>query len=120
MTRFEERVRWAVEMSKMSYSHLGKEANVHPAQIGKFMRGEISLTTESVGKILDALGCNLGPPLNRFEPKRTGRPPKQLGMHSSTPVPETQGSTSWKNKASPTSESAAILGGATRTRDEEV
>jgi hypothetical protein len=74
MTQFEERLRWAIEMSKVSYSHLGRLTSVHPNQISRFMRGEITLNGGSIGRIIDILGCKLGPPMNRIEPPKNGRP----------------------------------------------
>jgi len=78
LTRFEVQVKNAIEFSGISYKQLGKESAVHPAMISKFMKGERGLTVESVGKILDALGCMLTPPSNRFAPKPTGRPKKVI------------------------------------------
>jgi hypothetical protein len=50
--------------------------------IGKFMRGERGLTLESVGKILDTLGCVLTVGKNRFASRPVGRPKKVV------PAPE--------------------------------
>lgn len=74
MTMFEQAVRSAVQASGITYSQLAKEANVDPSQVGKFMAGKRGLTTESVGRILDALGCTLTAPINRYAPKPVGRP----------------------------------------------
>jgi hypothetical protein len=41
------------------------------------MRGEITLNGSSIGRIVDALGCKLGPPMNVIEMRKVGRPPKE-------------------------------------------
>ncbi len=85
MTLFEMQVRAAITFSGISYKQLGKESGVHPAMIGKFMRGERGLTLESVGKILDTLGCVLTVGKNRFAPRPIGRPRKVISAPE--PVP---------------------------------
>ena len=76
MTMFEQAVRAAIQASGITYSQLAKEANVDPSQVGKFMAGKRGLTTETVGRILDTLGCTLTAPINRYAPKPVGRPRK--------------------------------------------
>jgi transcriptional regulator with XRE-family HTH domain len=78
MTMFEQAVKAAIEASGVTYSQLAKEANVDPSQVGKFMAGKRGLTTETVGRILDALGCTLTAPINRYAPKPVGRPRKYV------------------------------------------
>lgn len=77
-TNFENQVRAAIEGSGLSYSRLAKEAKVDASQVGKFMAGKRGLNSETLGKILDTLGCTLGPPINRFAPKPMGRPRKYV------------------------------------------
>lgn len=78
MTMFEQAVRAAIQASGITYSQLAKEANVDPSQVGKFMSGKRGLTTETVGRILDTLGCTLTAPINRYAPKPVGRPRKYV------------------------------------------
>ena len=78
MTMFEQAVRAAIQASGITYSQLAKEANVDPSQVGKFMAGKRGLTTETVGRILDTLGCTLTAPINRYAPKPVGRPRKYV------------------------------------------
>jgi hypothetical protein len=78
MTTFEMQVRAAITLCGISYKQLGKQSGVHPAMIGKFMRGERGLTVQSLGKILDSLGCVLIVGNNSFasRPRPVGRPKK--------------------------------------------
>ena len=76
MTSFEQQVRGAIEVSGIAYSQLAKEANVDAGAVSRFMSGKRGLTSDTLGRILDTLGCTLGPPINRFAPKRVGRPRK--------------------------------------------
>ena len=77
---FEHIVRSYIELSGASYRDLGEAAGVHPSQISKFMKGERGLSSLSIGRIVDALGCQLLPPSRKFQPPTVGRP-------KSTPAP---------------------------------
>jgi hypothetical protein len=44
------------------------------------MKGEIGLSGSSIGRILDVLGCKLGPPMNKIEKPKNGRPFKVMGV----------------------------------------
>ena len=86
MTVFEMQVRTVITLSRISYKQLGKESGVHPAMIGKFMRGERGLTLESVGKILDTLGCVLTVQGNRIASRPVGRPKKIVSLPEPVPT----------------------------------
>jgi ribosome-binding protein aMBF1 (putative translation factor) len=77
-TMFEATVRAAIHTSGLSYTQLSKEAKVDGTAIGRFMSGERGLNSETLGRILDTLGCTLTPVINRFAPKPVGRPRKQV------------------------------------------
>src|SRR5271157_5110339 len=74
ISTFEGLVRSYIELSCASYKHLGGAAGVHPSQISKFMKGERGLSSLSIGRIVDALGCHLLPPTRKFQPPTVGRP----------------------------------------------
>ena len=44
--------------------------------IGRFMNRDRGLNSETLGRILDKLGCTLTPVINRYAPKPVGRPRK--------------------------------------------
>jgi hypothetical protein len=73
-TTFERMVRSYINMTGASYADIAITASVHPSQISKFMKGERGLNSPSLGRILDALGCQLLPPTMRFKPVTVGRP----------------------------------------------
>ena len=75
-TTFEAAVRAAIQASGLSYTQLAKEAKVDGTAIGRFMNGERGLNSETLGRILDKLGCTLTPVINPFAPKPVGRPRK--------------------------------------------
>ncbi len=75
-TMFEEAVRAAIQVSGLTYTQLSKEAKVDGTSLGRFMTGERGLNSETLGRILDKLGCTLTPVINRFAPKPVGRPRK--------------------------------------------
>jgi transcriptional regulator with XRE-family HTH domain len=75
-TMFEAAVRAAIQSSGLSYTQLAKEAKVDGTSLGRFMNGERGLNSETLGRILDTLGCTLTPVINRFAPKSVGRPRK--------------------------------------------
>jgi transcriptional regulator with XRE-family HTH domain len=75
-TAFEEAVRAAIQASGLSYTQLAKEAKVDGSAIGRFMNRERGLNSETLGRILDKLGCTLTPVINRYAPKPVGRPRK--------------------------------------------
>jgi transcriptional regulator with XRE-family HTH domain len=77
-TFFEQQVRNAVEISGFTYSQLAKQSGVSASQIGRYMSGERGLTSEGLGKILDALGCMLTEPTRRRDTKPIGRPKKPV------------------------------------------
>ena len=75
-TMFEEAVRAAIQVSGITYTQLSKEAKVDGTSLGRFMSGERGLNSETLGRILDTLGCTLTAPINRYAPKPVGRPRK--------------------------------------------
>jgi transcriptional regulator with XRE-family HTH domain len=75
-TMFEEAVRAAIQVSGITYTQLAKEAKVDGTSLGRFMSGERGLNSETLGRILDTLGCTLTAPINRYAPKPVGRPRK--------------------------------------------
>src|SRR4051812_6843271 len=75
-TAFEEAVRAAIQASGLTYTQLSREAKVDGTAIGRFMNRERGLNSETLGRILDKLGCTLTPVINRFAPKPVGRPRK--------------------------------------------
>lgn len=77
-TLFEQAVRAAIQASGISYSQLAKEAKVDGSAIGRFMSGDRGLNSDTLGRILDTLGCTVTAPINRFAPKPVGRPRKQV------------------------------------------
>ncbi len=77
MTIFERQLKSYLYMIYASYKQLS-ERGVHPTQIAKFMKGERGLSGESIGKIIDYLGCHLSPPERRWLPKPVGRPKKAV------------------------------------------
>jgi transcriptional regulator with XRE-family HTH domain len=76
MTKFEMQVRRHIILSGISYKQLSKESGVDQSQIGKFMTGKRGLTLDTVGKIMDVLGCYLSPNVNIFPKRPVGRPKK--------------------------------------------
>ena len=77
-TMFEAAVRAAIQSSGLSYTQLAKEAKVDGTSLGRFMNGERGLNSETLGRILDTLGCTLTAPINRYAPKPVGRPRKYV------------------------------------------
>ena len=77
-TAFEEAVRAAIQASGLSYTQLAKEAKVDGTSLGRFMNRERGLNSETLGRILDKLGCTLTPVINRFAPNPVGRPRKYV------------------------------------------
>jgi plasmid maintenance system antidote protein VapI len=71
---FERIVKAYIESTGCSYKDLGAIAEVHPSQISKFMKAERGLTSLSIGRIVDALGCRLLRPTRKFQPPTVGRP----------------------------------------------
>lgn len=74
LSDFELKVSKYIESTGGSYQELGEASGVHPSQISKFMKGERGLSSLSIGRIVDALGCPLLPPTRKFEPSTVGRP----------------------------------------------
>jgi transcriptional regulator with XRE-family HTH domain len=63
-------------LSGISYKQLSKESGVDQSQIGKFMSGKRGLTLDTIGKIMDVLGCSLSLNVKIFSKKPIGRPKK--------------------------------------------
>jgi transcriptional regulator with XRE-family HTH domain len=76
MTKFELQIRALITLSGISYKQLSKESGVDQSQIGKFMSGKRGLTLDTVGKIMDVLGCSLSPNVKIFSKRPVGRPKK--------------------------------------------
>ena len=83
-TMFEEAVRAAIQVSGITYTQLSKEAKVDGTSLGRFMSGERGLNSETLGRILDTLGCTLTAPINRYAPKPVGRPRKCYAVEVET------------------------------------
>jgi hypothetical protein len=83
-TMFEQAVRAAIQVSGITYTQLAKEAKVDGTSLGRFMSGERGLNSETLGRILDTLGCTLTAPINRFAPKPVGRPRKCYAVEVET------------------------------------
>jgi transcriptional regulator with XRE-family HTH domain len=83
ISNFECVVQAYIESSCASYKQLSEEAGVHASQISKFMKGERGLSSLSIGRIVDALGCSLLPPTRKFQPPTVGRPKKHPSLRRS-------------------------------------
>jgi transcriptional regulator with XRE-family HTH domain len=75
---FEDQVRQRILDCGVNYAQLGAEAGVSGSQIGRYMAGERSLTSETLGRILDVLGVGLGPQTRQIVAKPMGRPRKPV------------------------------------------
>ena len=79
-SNFECMVKAYIESTGASYKQLGEQAGVHASQISKFMKGERGLSSLSIGRIVDALGCSLLPPTRKFQPPTVGRPKRHPSL----------------------------------------
>jgi hypothetical protein len=73
------RVRLVVRTSGLSYTRLGKLAKIHPTSLSRFMTGDVVLSGESLGRLLDVLGCRLGPPdVEWLDRQQTEEDPRRM------------------------------------------
>jgi transcriptional regulator with XRE-family HTH domain len=59
MPTISDTVRNVIRDRGLSYSEVGRLAGVQPSQIGRFMKGERGLTSDSLDRICIALGLEL-------------------------------------------------------------
>ncbi len=67
MTHSITKIRKAIESSGLSYRELAKASGVHHVSIWRFAHEEREMRSESLGKLMDALGLDV------VEKKRSGR-----------------------------------------------
>lgn len=63
--QFVEMIRQAIRESGLSHYAIGKQAEIAPAQIDRFMAGDRDLRLSTVAKICAVLGLTLQPPKTR-------------------------------------------------------
>lgn len=74
----ERQLRDAISGSGQSLNQLGEAAGVNDAQLSRFMRGQRTLTLETVGRLCRILGLQFCP-ADEHQPQPEAEPPAPAG-----------------------------------------